>query len=337
METRLRIATFNLENLDDTSGQKPSLQTRCAVLRPMLTRLDADVLCLQEVHGQEQPGQPRRLLALDRLLEDTPYAGFHRVSTRTAQGQVYDKRNLVVCSRFPIASHRQLRHELAPAPAYRKVTAVPAEAEADPVGWERPLLHVVLRMPDGGVVQLVNLHLKSRLPTYIAGQSRGRFRWKSASGWAEGFFLSSMKRVGQALEARILLDALFDADPPARVVVCGDFNAENDQVPLEAICGAVENTGNPALLGRVLVPCEGSVAAGSRYSLIHRGRGVMLDHILASRALIGHYRGTEIHNELLHDESAANASDTRYPESDHAPVVAQFRLPAHAPGAVGPL
>jgi hypothetical protein len=28
----------------------------------------ADILCLQEVNGQEEPGQPRRLLALAKLL-----------------------------------------------------------------------------------------------------------------------------------------------------------------------------------------------------------------------------------------------------------------------------
>jgi hypothetical protein len=37
-----------------------------------------------------------------------------------------------------------------------------------------------------------------------------------------------------------------------------------------------------------------------------------------------HYRGSEIHNEILHDESAAFAIDRKYPESDHAPVVATF-------------
>ncbi len=46
----------------------------------------------------------------------------------------------------------------------------------------------------------------------------------------------------------------------------------------------------------------------------------MLDHILVSRALVAHYQGTEIHNELLHDESVAFATDLKCPESDHAPV-----------------
>ncbi len=51
---RLRIATFNLENLDDKAEQKPKLAERIQVMRPQLIRLDADVLCLQEVHGQEE-------------------------------------------------------------------------------------------------------------------------------------------------------------------------------------------------------------------------------------------------------------------------------------------
>ncbi|MFB6391894.1 hypothetical protein [Polymorphospora lycopeni] len=64
--------------------------------------------------------------------------------------------------------------------------------------------------------------------------------------------------------------------------------------------------------------------ASSRYTLFHQGRGDMLDHMLVTRNLLAHYRGSEIHNEILHDESAAFGTDRKYPESDHAPVVATF-------------
>jgi hypothetical protein len=40
----MRIATFNLENLDDEPGQDPSLASRAAILRPQLERLAADIL-----------------------------------------------------------------------------------------------------------------------------------------------------------------------------------------------------------------------------------------------------------------------------------------------------
>jgi exonuclease III len=46
--------------------------------------------------------------------------------------------------------------------------------------------------------------------------------------------------------------------------------------------------------------------------------------MLVTRNLLAHYRGSEIHNEILHDDSIAFATDTKYPESDHIPVVTTF-------------
>jgi endonuclease/exonuclease/phosphatase family metal-dependent hydrolase len=327
MPNRLRIATFNLENLDERSGEAPTLAERIAVLQPQLIRLEADVLCLQEVNGQEEPGQPRRLLALQKLLQGTPYADYHLVSTTTNGGQVYDERNLVILSRRAIAEHRQYKHTFAPAPRYQKVTAQPPDTQAKEITWERPILYAKIAVDAGQVLHVINLHLKSKLPSSIDGQQVNSHTWKTASGWAEGFFLSSLKRVGQALETRIVIDHLFDTDEGAMIAVCGDFNADLDDVPVEAIRGDVENTGNAALAKRVLVPCERTIPEPSRFSLLHLGQGEMLDHLLFSRALLAFYRGSEVHNELLHDESLAFASDVKYPESDHAPVIAEFQLP----------
>jgi endonuclease/exonuclease/phosphatase family metal-dependent hydrolase len=326
--TNLRIATFNLENLDDKPGQKPTFAERIALMRPQLLRLNADILCLQEVNGQEEPGHPRRLLALAKLLADTPYAGYHQVSTMTEDGtQVYDERNLVILSRFEIPEHHQYKHDFAPAPLYRKVTATPGESEAKEVTWERPILHAKIQLDNNRVLNLINIHLKSKLPTNIEGQKVDNYTWRTPSGWAEGFFLSSMKRVGQALETRILIDTLFDANEDALIVVCGDFNADLDDVPVEAIRGDVENTGNDKLAKRVIVSCERTIPEPARFSLLHRGQGQMIDHLLVSRSLLAHYRGSEIHNELLHDESVAFGTDVKFPESDHAPVIAEFELP----------
>jgi exonuclease III len=329
VSTSLRIATFNLENLDDKPQDvTPKLAERIEVMRAQLVRLDADVLCLQEVNGQEEQGQPRRLLALHRLLEDTPYADYTLVSTTTEdEAQVLDERNLVVLSRFGILEHDQYKHDFAPAPLYQMVTADPPKNQAEKVTWERPLLHARIEVGGGRVLNVINAHLKSKLPTDVPGQKKDRFTWKTASGWAEGFFISSMRRVGQALETRMLLDKLFSEDQDAMIVACGDLNADLDEVPVEAIRGDVENTGNEGLIKRVLVPCERSIPESARFSHIHQGRGAMIDHVLASRNMLEFYKGSEIHNELLHDESIAFATDVKYPESDHAPVVAEFELP----------
>ena len=54
----------------------------------------------------------RRLLALERLLQETPYATYHKVPTMTADGtQVYDEGNLVILSRFETIEHRSCKHD----------------------------------------------------------------------------------------------------------------------------------------------------------------------------------------------------------------------------------
>jgi endonuclease/exonuclease/phosphatase family metal-dependent hydrolase len=327
MSTKIRIATFNLENLDDKPGQSPTIEERILLMRPQLLRLNADILCLQEVNGQEQPGLPRQLLALNKLLSGTPYSTYHRASTLTlgSPQQVYDERNLVILSRFEILE--ALQHKPDGTPFYKKVTSVPPDTQAKEILWERPLLYARLKLSDTQSLHVFNLHLKSKMPSSIPGQQLNEYTWKTCYGWAEGSFISTMKRVGQAIQLRRLIDGLFDVHPEAWMAICGDFNAEVEEIEMQAIRGDVENTNNATLAGRVLVACERTVPESSRFTLYHHGRGVMLDHILVSRPLLGFYRGTEIHNELLHDESMAFASDRTYPESDHAPVIAEFEIP----------
>lgn len=322
----IRIATFNLENLDDQPNQKPTLEQRIALMRPQLLRMNADLLCLQEVNGQKEQGV-NRLRALEKLLKGTPYEGYNRVST-TADNSSHplDERNLVILSRFPILDRQQYKNQFATPPSYRMVTAEPPQTGAQDIVWERPILHAKLQLENNQILHLINVHLKSKIPTNIPGQKLNDFTWKTASAWAEGSFISSLKRVGQALETRRLLDELFKTDENAFIAVCGDFNADTDDVPVEAIRGDVENTGNSKLAKRVMVPCERTIPEPSRFSLLHQGKPQMLDHILISRSLLAHYKGTEIHNELLHDESVAFAVDEKFPESDHAPVIASFEL-----------
>src|SRR5262249_55986761 len=104
----LRLATFNVENLDDGPGIEPALANRIRVMKPQLQRVNADILCLQEVHSQGAAGA-RTLAALDALIADTIYVPFNRATTTTTGGQLFDVRNLVILSRFPILSVQQIR------------------------------------------------------------------------------------------------------------------------------------------------------------------------------------------------------------------------------------
>lgn len=325
----MRIASFNLESLDDAPDAAAPLADRVPILRPQLERLRADVLCLQEVNAQKvDPARqaPRAFRALDALLAGTPYAGFHRAATTLQDGRgPLDVHNLVILSRAPVADRRQHWHDLVPAATYRPVTADPAGAAAA-VAWDRPILRADLPLADGRTLHVIDVHLRAPLAAFVAGQKAGPFEWRTTAGWAEGFFLATVKRAGQALEARLAVDALLDADPEALIVVCGDMNAAVNEMPLRLLRAEIEDTANGALAGRVLVPLERAVPESRRFTVLHAGQRLMLDHVLVSRSLMGAFRGIEIHNEALEDEVVGYALAEGSPESFHAPVVAEFDL-----------
>ncbi len=320
----IRIATFNLENFDDVA--RPTLAERITIMRPQLARINADVLCLQEAHSQG-PADNRVLSALDSLLQGTDYSGFNRSTTTTTTGVLYDQRNIVTLSRFPILTTTLIRDSDAPRPSYQMVTANPPDQTANPLVWERPILYNTLDLGNNHVLHLMNVHMKSKIASNIPGQKVDNFTWRSVSAWAEGSFIASMKRVGQALQARLAIDTIFDDQGDgALIAICGDFNADSDEVPVRTIRGPVEETGNPEHASRVMVPCESNIPESSRFSLKHLGHGEMIDHILVSRAMLQFFSHAEIHNEVLPDESGAFRTDDKFPESDHAPVIAEFDM-----------
>ena len=329
MGARLRIATFNLENLGIGGGDGPTVEERLRVLGPQLQRLRADLLCFQEVDGQrKEKGRKRReLVVFERLLEGTPYAEFHRTHTRSiSTGGARDRHNLVILSRHPFIDHRQLRHDLVDAPRYRQVEG---SDNADPIAveWDRPILHATVDLPGGRPLHLVNVHLRAPRAAYVPGGKQGPMRWNSMAHWAEGMFVAAVKRAGQALETRLLVETLMETDPEALIAVCGDFNADLYQTPVRMIRGDEEDAGNPHLVARTLVPLERSLPQSQRYSVVHHGRPQMLDHILVSRPLLAWYRGAEVHNEALGDELVGAHSVPGGPESFHAPVVGEFEFP----------
>jgi endonuclease/exonuclease/phosphatase family metal-dependent hydrolase len=322
----MRLATFNLESLDLPPKARVPLEVRAEVLRPALERLRADILCLQEVNGQHVTGRGERsLVALDQLLAGTHYADYARVATTGGKGRgVADVHNLVTLSRYPIVAHRELLHELVTPPLHRLKTAKPPSVDAQPIRFDRPILVTNIELPSGGPLAVINLHLRAPLAASVAGQKLEPFVWKSVAGWAEGYFLSAVRRAAQALELRLLLDQLFDVDAHGLMAVAGDFNAEDHEVPLRIIEGAEENTGNPALSGRSLVLLERALPEDRRWSVLHRGRLQMLDHILVNRMLHGCFRAIEVHNEALSDELIGYTRHVGASASSHAPVVAEF-------------
>jgi endonuclease/exonuclease/phosphatase family metal-dependent hydrolase len=302
------------------------------VLRPALERLAADVLCLQEVNAQHVAGrEERQLVALDKLVAGTPYARFSRaVSSGPAGHGAADVHNLVTLSRFPILATREVRHDLVAPLLHTSITAEPGKGAQVPITFDRPLLVTEIALPGGQTVSVVNVHLRAPLASPVAGQKTGPFAWRTAAGWAEGFYLATLKREAQALELRLLVDEMLSADPAALLAVAGDFNAEDYGPTLRLAIAAEEDMGASELSPHSLIVLDRAIPADRRWSVLHHGRPQMLDHILVSRALYGHFRTIEVHNEGLGDEALGYGKALHSAASYHAPVVAQFDM-EHAP------
>jgi endonuclease/exonuclease/phosphatase family metal-dependent hydrolase len=322
----MRIATFNLESFGKARRESAPLEKRAAVLRPQLERLKADVLCLQEVNASKVGGT-RRPIDLERLLEGTSYARHSlKISPGLSGGVPADVHNLAVLSRLPIVEEHAIRHTIVEPLQFHRRTAMPPELKATTLTWDRPLQHIVLALPSGRQLHIFNVHLRAPLAAAIPGQKSGPFAWKTVSGWAEGFFAAAAKRAGQALELRLAIERIFDAETDALIAVCGDFNAEDHDTALRLACAGEDDTGSGHLAGRVLTPVERTLPADRRFTVLHHGRPEMLDHILASRTLFAHIANVEVHNEMLEDELVAYGRIDRPPESMHAPVIAVFDL-----------
>jgi endonuclease/exonuclease/phosphatase family metal-dependent hydrolase len=166
---RLRVATFNLENLDmPRTAAGPSLEARLGVLRPQLVHLRADVLCLQEVSAHGSRHGIHELRALDCLLEGTPYASYERRTTRGQSGGPTDKHNLVVLSRLPVLGCVQHWHDRVAPPIVTIATSpVPREER---VVWDRPVLELRIALPGKGPLWVFDAHLRAPLAAPIEAQ-----------------------------------------------------------------------------------------------------------------------------------------------------------------------
>lgn len=325
----IRIATFNMESLDAPPRGRASLESRIAALRPQLVRLRADILCLQEVNGQLDTAKEKRgLFALDAVLKGTVYEHYNRVATQSPSGRgVRDRHNLVILTRFPITGADEVWNHLVEPPLYKCQTSEPAQTSPHPVEWDRPMLYADVDLGGGRKMVVVNVHLRAPRAAYVPGQKKDRHNWKTMAGWAEGYFLATVKAAGQALEVRAFLDRLFDMAPDALVCVVGDFNSSDGQAPVRIVLGDEDDVGSGELAARMLIAAERSIPESQRFSTIHRGRPHMADHILLSRQAMGWLHHVECHNEGLHDEVSSPAALPDSPESYHAPVVCELIAP----------
>ncbi|MCC2098189.1 MAG: endonuclease/exonuclease/phosphatase family protein [Hyphomicrobiales bacterium] len=319
MSWQWRLATFNIESLDCKPTQASKFEKRIDALRPLLLRMNADVLCLQEVNAQRVPNHKERsFAALEKLLRGTAYGHYHLVTSHDpGTGNPADVHNLAVLSRWPIIGSGQIYHDFVP--------PLTSALSGEGLKWDRPVQRVEIAIPDGRRLHVLNLHLRAPRAVPLPVTHHKRLAPVASAEWAKGFYLAAAKRQGQALEARLAVEELFNADPAALVAVCGDLNSDIYETPAKILCASATDRDNAqateAVASRSLVALDSRVSEAARFSVLHDGRPVMLDHILVSEGLAHACSAVEIFNAGLQDEFL---SPELVSSSFHAPVIATF-------------
>ncbi len=323
----MKLATFNMESFGTDRHDPEALRPRIEALRPRILELDADILCLQEVNAQKRKGESiREFLALDLLLEDTPYRNFHRATSDRPSGKgPGDRHNLVILSRYPVKSAESLYQLHAHAPLWQPKTADPAFDCPQPIQFDRPVLKTEIDIGTDRPLHLFGVHLRAPIAAMIPGGKHADRTWKSLSVWAEGYQLSVLKQTAQALELRLAVEALFDEDEDALVVLAGDFNATGETGTLRLLRADPDVTDSPQLAPRRLVQLDAALPPDRRQTVLHGGTGHALDHILASLAMTGRLVDFRVFNYGLADE-VFDAGGKDYAGSFHAAMRAEFAI-----------
>ncbi|GAA3814048.1 nuclease [Sphaerisporangium flaviroseum] len=312
------VGTWNLENLYRPGGEfgprdEVTYQEKIAALAATIAGTGADVLGVQEV------GQPEALADLVAALDG---------EWGTVLSGHPDARGIRVgvISRFPLTALQDVSAFTAPLAAVQNADTGPAAAQTS-----RGMLAVRVEPTPGTTLDVAVCHLKSKLLSFPGGRFQARDEGERARYGAYALY----RRAAEATTLRGLADRLVGGHGQERpVVVLGDFNDEPQAATTQIVLGP---PGSELGTAGALRPDRGDawrlwnlatlIPEAERYSRVHNGRGELIDHILASRALIE--RVEEIRSVVGHGlPSISEDPDVRRDaaDSDHAPIIARFRL-----------
>ena len=227
-----------------------------------------------------------------------------------------------VLSRLPVLEVEQV--SVLP-PLLGPVTVDDSGEVLDHVG--RPALRVRVDRPGGGFLDVVSVHLKSKLLSFPGG----RFNPRDEDERARYAVFALHRRAAEAAAVRTFVDRA--ARRPG-----GDASAGGRRRPQRRAVGRDHaDPARPARLGdrhrrlhpagpgrpaAAVEPRRRSIPEAQRFSRVYRGRGELIDHLLVSRAVVGTVISVTAGGpvpESVGDDPRARVDK---PGSDHRPVVA---------------
>ena len=214
-----KIGTWNLQNLfrpgggSGSPGDQDAYRAKLAALARTITRLDADVLAVQEV------GDPDALQDMVALLDGTWHTALADPDARGIRVGVLSRRALMEVE------------QVRPFPAL----LAPVQVDDDGATISE-LGRPALRVRVGGEVDVdvISVHLKSKLLTFPGG----RFNPRDEDERARYAVYALHRRAAEAAGVRTYVTELLEGQGRQRpVVVAGDLNDEAQAATTQILLG----------------------------------------------------------------------------------------------------
>lgn len=334
MPVTFRTATWNVENLfkpgaGAEADKAAAYRRKIDILASFVATFDPDVLALQEV------GDDDALVDLQQTVHGS-------LPHRTLG--VADGRGIRVgfLSRLPFTDREDMVHF--PDIAGLKINGFDFDGHAVPITrMGRGALRVRVGK-DGESIDLITVHLKSKLLTYPPRPGRGsRFAPRNENERAQEASVALMRRAAEAVTVRFLANALLEGTTERRLIVLGDLNDVPDAQTSQILNGPEGSQIGTTAFER---PDKGDdtrlfnlaplIPEDRRFSRIHNQVPELLDQILVSEEMLPEDDGgrRRLPNFV---ETFAKFSDNRSvgddpgdraaaEAPDHAPVAAEFAL-----------
>jgi endonuclease/exonuclease/phosphatase family metal-dependent hydrolase len=311
----LTVATWNVENLFLPGGAAgPSsdevYRVKLAYLSATINAVGPDVICLQELGGEE----PLADIVAD-LGGRMPHNAIGRPDDRGIR--------VGVVTRHPIVE----RYDWVDFPE-GALSDVP-----DPDGnllraMGRGAVETVLDLSalgSGSRLRVVTAHLKSKLPNF-PGE---RFFPLDEDERARGIGYALTRRAAEAVAVRVQLNRWMPREPDVPVVLAGDFNDEPQAVTTALLAGPEDTNLNRPDLGDPyrLYNLADRLPTARAFSRIYQDRRELIDHVFVSRPLLlaGVTADALVDDLIGITEDVASRRDAVVP--DHALVYARINWP----------
>jgi endonuclease/exonuclease/phosphatase family metal-dependent hydrolase len=309
---RFKLATFNVHNLGRGDNPDPATyESKLAYLTDVLSRLGADVVVINEVREPDSFSElADRLGAYPfRALSDAP--------------EKYRRIQIGFLSRLPVQQQGQ----------WFEFPAVLPEAteQAATLRFRRPVPWFVVSLPNEETLLCAAVHLKSQRAETDELPEQLSFRQSRVLGRA----LATTKRTMEAAGLRCLLDDALEAGRADHHVILGDFNDGPESAAVMTLMALDEDEiGTLEFMERRrLFSVTRRLPPDRAFSYVRRGRRQMIDGILVSTRLSLGLVAAGVESQLLEgDVHWQTERVPGYPRSDHAPVWAEFELPARPAG-----